>query len=116
MRVKWSAWATAALLAVGTMGCQGHLFPWANTQPQASTYAKHNAVTILPTEGMWVYNHLPEQRLREQFSFEVSQPWAKNLQLASVRMGASGAFVSPDGLILTNHHVAAGGLQNASGP
>ena len=30
--------------------------------------------------------------------------------------GASGAFVSPDGLILTNHHVALGQLQKLSTP
>lgn len=116
MRVKRSAWAALALLAAGAFGCEGHLLPLQNTRPQSSTYATPNAITILPTEGMWVYNHLPETRLRQQFSFEVSKPWADNLQLASVRMGASGAFVSNDGLILTNHHVAAGGLQNASGP
>src|SRR5207247_4922713 len=42
--------------------------------------------------------------------------WADYLRLASVHIGASGAFVSPDGLVLTNHHVAAGGLQNISRP
>ena len=30
--------------------------------------------------------------------------------------GASGSFVSPDGLILTNHHVAYGGIRSASTP
>jgi hypothetical protein len=65
---------------------------------------------------MWAYNHLPAGRLRTLFNFEVTKSWSDNLQLASIKIGASGAFVSPDGLILTNHHVAAGGLQNASGP
>jgi len=79
-------------------------------------YGTPEVLTILPGEGMWVYNSLPSERLRQTFSFEPSKAWSDNLQMASVKIGASGAFVSPDGLILTNHHVAAGGLQNASGP
>jgi hypothetical protein len=110
MRVKWSAWATITLIALGLAGCG-----WLEPQP-AGHYAKPDAINIKPTEGMWVYNHLPDERLRVNFSFQVVKPWADNLRLSSTRIGASGAFVSPDGLILTNHHVAAGGLQNASGP
>src|SRR5579864_323899 len=109
--MKRSLWAVL-ILTLALSGCgSGSILPW-----QAKHYAKPDVITTLPGEGMWVYNHLPEDRLREQFSFEVTKPWANNLRLASVRIGASGAFVSPDGLILTNHHVAAGGLQNASGP
>src|SRR5262249_40252968 len=37
-----------------------------------------------------------------------------HVRMSSVHIGASGSFVSPDGLILTNHHVAADGLQNIS--
>src|SRR6202043_2838258 len=78
------------------------------------TYGTPQVLTILPGEGMWVYNSLPSERLRQTFAFETSKGWSDNLQMASVKIGASGAFVSPDGLVLTNHHVAAGGLQNAS--
>ena len=44
--------------------------------------------------------------------------WLEHLQLASVRLadGGSGSFVSPDGLLLTNHHVARGQLQKSSTP
>jgi hypothetical protein len=86
----------------------------ADTPPK---YAAANAISLLPTEGMWAYNKLPDRRLREILHFDLTQAWAEHLRLASARIGgASGAFVSPDGLILTNQHVAAGGLQNASGP
>src|SRR4051812_41718480 len=71
---------------------------------------------ILPCEGMWLPNALPTEKLKKQFNFEPTREWADHLRLASVHIGASGAFVSPDGLVLTNHHVAAGGLQNISRP
>jgi hypothetical protein len=116
MRVKRSVWAATIGLAVAAAGCNGHLFPWSNSTAGPRTYVKPNVLPLKPTEGMWVYNHLPEGRLRALFNFDVTREWATNLQLASVKIGASGAFVSADGLILTNHHVAAGGLQNASGP
>jgi hypothetical protein len=116
MRVKRSVWAATIGLAIAASGCNGHLFPWSGSSAGPRTYVKPNVLPLEPTEGMWVYNHLPEARIRTLFNFTVTKEWANNLQLASVKLGASGAFVSPDGLILTNHHVAAGGLQNASAP
>ena len=42
--------------------------------------------------------------------------WLDHLRLSSVRLndGGSGSFVSPNGLLLTNHHVARGQLQKNS--
>jgi hypothetical protein len=68
------------------------------------------------TEGMWLPDALPVERLQRDFDFRVTAAWAEHLRLASVHIGASGAFVSPDGLVLTNHHVAVNGLQNISRP
>jgi len=58
-------------------------------------------------EGMWLYNHPPRELIRERYGFELTDAWLDHLQKASVRFGgASAEFVSEDGLVLSNHHVA----------
>jgi len=66
---------------------------------------------------MWLYNHPPREAIREKYGFELTDAWLKHLQLSSVRFGgASGEFVSEEGLILSNHHVGARALQRLSTP
>jgi hypothetical protein len=61
--------------------------------------------SALADEGMWLFNGVPKTTIKSKHGFEPDQAWLDHLRLASVRMGDSGAFVSPEGLILTNHHV-----------
>jgi hypothetical protein len=62
----------------------------------------------LAEEGMWLYNAVPKDKIQSRYGFVLTQRWLDHARLASVRfMGASGSFVSPDGLLMTNHHVAA---------
>ncbi|MCI4444515.1 MAG: S46 family peptidase [Candidatus Aminicenantes bacterium] len=66
-------------------------------------------------EGMWPYNLVPKDYLAKKYNFKVTDEWLNHLRLASVRFGgASASFVSPDGLVLTNHHVGRGAIQNLS--
>lgn len=104
---------TILLVILFAAGCEHSTFR-AQRLPESTA---PDAISLLPTEGMWVYNQLPDQWLHANFGFNLTKSWAEDLRLASVQIGtgASGAFVSPDGLILTNQHVAAGGLQSASG-
>ncbi len=44
------------------------------------------------------------------------KPGEKCLAMAVVNLGATGSFVSSDGLIITNHHVAFGAVQSLSSP
>lgn len=60
-------------------------------------------------EGMWTYDNPPLRQWKERYSFEPTAAWLENVRLASPKIGgASGGFVSPNGLIATNHHVASG--------
>src|SRR5437773_3712318 len=69
-------------------------------------------------EGMWTFDSPPIAALREKYGFTPTKEWLDHLRQASVRFndGGSGSFVSPRGLILTNHHVALGQLQKVSTP
>ncbi len=69
-------------------------------------------------EGMWPFNNPPRKILKEKYGFEPSDQWLKNVQQSAVRFnsGGSGAFISPEGLVITNHHVGADALQKLSTP
>jgi len=66
-------------------------------------------------EGMWTFDNIPMQKIKAKYGVELSPAWLKNLQLATVRFpGGTGAFVSRDGLVVTNHHVGRGSIAQVS--
>ncbi len=69
-------------------------------------------------EGMWLYNDLPVEVLEKKYGFKPTAEWADHLMKSSVRFnsGGSGSFVSSNGLVLTNHHVASDVLFKLSTP
>ncbi len=73
-------------------------------------------LTITADEGMWTYDNPPLKQWKERYGFEPTKEWMERIRLASVRLndGGSAGFVSPNGLIVTNHHVASGQLAKLS--
>ena len=74
------------------------------------------SVLLFAEEGMWTFDNPPTKQLEQNYHFTPTQAWLDHVRLSSVRMndGGSGSFISPHGLLLTNHHVARGQLQKSS--
>jgi hypothetical protein len=74
------------------------------------------AVPASAEEGMWTFDNPPAKALKEKYNFNPTKEWLDHVRLSSVRFmdGGSGSFVSPYGLVVTNHHVAVGQLQKMS--
>lgn len=74
-----------------------------------------NVPAFLADDGMWTFDNLPLKQWKERYGFEPSQAWIDKVRLASPKVNnASAGFVSPYGLIATNHHVAAGYIERLS--
>ncbi len=71
---------------------------------------------LLADEGMWTFDNPPLAQLKERYGFTPTAEWLDHIRLSSVRLndGGSGSFVSPNGLLLTNHHVARSQLEKSS--
>ncbi len=69
-------------------------------------------------EGMWTFNDFPADRVEKAYGFKPDQRWLDHVRLSSLRLarGCSGAFVSPQGLVQTNHHCARACIRQLSTP
>ena len=66
------------------------------------------ALAARADEGMWTFDNFPSKKVQQRYRFAPDAQWLQEAQLSSVRLagGCSGSFVSPDGLVMTNHHCA----------
>src|SRR5450755_2225303 len=67
-------------------------------------------------EGMWTPDNLPKQELQMKYKFTPTAQWVQHVQHAALRLagGCSGSFISPSGLVLTNHHCVNSCVQQLS--
>jgi len=55
---------------------------------------------------MWTFDNPPREYLRNEYGFAPRDRWFKKARLGALRFGegCSASFVSPNGLVMTNHH------------
>jgi hypothetical protein len=66
-------------------------------------------------EGYYLFSDPPTQAIADKYHFTPDAIWLNHLSGAAIRIGgASGSFVSADGLVITNRHVGEGQLHTLS--
>src|SRR5579864_9452088 len=71
--------------------------------------------TLDADEGYWLFTDPPTAAITAKYHFTPGAAWLNHLSGAAIRIGgASGAFVSADGLVITNRHVGEGELHTLS--
>jgi hypothetical protein len=76
------------------------------------------AAPVAAEEGMWTFDNFPSARVNQQFGTSIDQAWLDRVRGAAVRLtgGCSASVVSPEGLVLTNHHCVVECVQDLSTP
>ncbi len=67
-------------------------------------------------EGMWPMNMVPYEEIATTYGVQLSPEWIEHVQKSCLRFssGGSSSFISPDGLLMTNHHVGSKAVYSLS--
>ena len=71
----------------------------------------------IETGKMWTFDVPPLDYWAKRYDFHPTQAWLDHARLSAARLpGCSASFVSPNGLVLSNHHCARGCVVSATRP
>ena len=63
------------------------------------------ALPALADEGMWTFDNFPSRAVQQAYAMDMTPAWLDHVRLSTLRLtNCTASFVSPEGLILTNHH------------
>lgn len=64
---------------------------------------------------MWTFEYPPLDYLEETYGFSADDEWFRKAHLGALRIpGCTASFVSPNGLVMTNHHCARESIEQVS--
>ena len=107
--------AALAVLVLSLPSAPGPLSAQASMAPAAA------ATDTLPEVGefdfgkMWTFENPPAEHFSSTYDFDASPEWFERARMAALRIpGCSASFVSPHGLVVTNHHCARGAIASVT--
>ncbi|MEP6546250.1 MAG: S46 family peptidase [Gammaproteobacteria bacterium] len=63
------------------------------------------ALPAIADEGMWTFDNFPSSAVKQRYGADITPAWLDHVRLSTIRLSnCTASFVSPEGLILTNHH------------
>src|ERR1700722_3268112 len=63
------------------------------------------ALPCFADEGMWTFDNFPSGAVKQRYAADITPAWLDHVRLSTVRLtNCTASFVSPEGLMLTNHH------------
>jgi S1-C subfamily serine protease len=66
---------------------------------------------------MWTFEYAPRQYFSETYGFPADDDWFDRARLSVLRIpGCSASFVSPNGLVVTNHHCVRNAIVQVTQP
>jgi hypothetical protein len=76
------------------------------------------AAPVRADEGMWTFDAFPVKKVAATYGFTPTKAFLDHVRASSVRIagGCSASFVSPSGLVMTNHHCTVGCVGQLSTP
>jgi hypothetical protein len=96
---------TLLLAALASLG--------AAAAPEGDAAAQTTEIDTIPGRfdfgKMWTYEYAPMEYFSETYGFDADQAWFDRVRMSVLRVpGCSASFVSPNGLVATNHHCVRG--------
>src|SRR5579863_2441829 len=63
------------------------------------------ALPAFADEGMWTFDNFPAIAVKQHYGADITPAWLDHVRLSTIRLtNCTASFVSPEGLMLTNHH------------
>ncbi len=77
-----------------------------------------SSAPVRADEGMWTFDNFPAAKVAKTYGFTPSRTFLDHVEKSSLRIagGCSASFISPHGLVMTNHHCVVGCVGQLSTP
>jgi hypothetical protein len=63
------------------------------------------APPVFSDAGMWTFHDFPRELLKREHGADIDSAWLDRVRTSTIRLSnCTASFISPEGLILTNHH------------